>query len=45
MRRINALFYEGNAGKPHLLPEAEKLLREYRAYKQREIAKPKGKKQ
>jgi hypothetical protein len=36
MQRINALFHEGKAGKPHLLPQAEELLRQFREFKQQQ---------
>jgi hypothetical protein len=32
-RAINALFHEGHAGKPHLLPRGEELLRKYQEFK------------
>lgn len=31
-QRINGLFKDGNTGKPHLLPEAEELLRQYNEF-------------
>jgi hypothetical protein len=34
---INMLFKHANSGKPHLLPEAERLLQAFKAYKHREV--------
>jgi hypothetical protein len=31
-RTINALFHEGHAGKPHLIPHAEALLEKYKQH-------------